>query len=412
MLQYLRNGYTTAKIELPGKTEILQPLNPEFIITRKTFEEDFTTCLTTVTHSFKNIAIVVSDKTRLSDYSLYLPWLTYILNKYGAGKKNITFYIAYGIHPVQSEQESLLCYGSTYKEYPFIHHNSLDQNLFKVIGSTMRGSSIEIRRDILDSSLIITFGAISYHYFAGYGGGRKHLFPGLGMYNAINHNHSLYLDIKARGLATGCRPGNLEGNPVADDLKEFDSYMPAKISIHAIPDLNGKVCQLIIGKTYDDFILACETYDQYYRVPGNKKYDLVIASAGGYPKDINFIQAHKSLQHAGEFVKDGGNLVLFADCIDGLGNENFIKYFKAGRFDVIFDELVHNYIGNGGTALSMMKKTSRIHIYMITSLDESICNTLNVRKINQNELNNFMQKVPGSIAVMPNASMIIAGQSI
>ena len=35
-------------------------------------------------------------------------------------------------------------------------------------------------------------------------------------------------------------------------------------------------------------------------------YDLVVASAGGYPKDINYIQAHKSIHNAASFVKDGG----------------------------------------------------------------------------------------------------------
>ena len=71
-------------------------------------------------------------------------------------------------------------------------------------------------------------GAVSHHYFAGYGGGRKLIFPGCGEREAIYANHGLYLDGAAGTIAAGCRPGVLDGNPLADDLFEIEEKLPVR----------------------------------------------------------------------------------------------------------------------------------------------------------------------------------------
>ena len=197
------------------------------------------------------------------------------------------------------------------------------------------------------------------------------------------------------------------GNPLADDLKEIDTYLPYKISVHGIMNASGKVCRLIVGESYDDFVSACKVHDGYYRFSSPEQYDLVIASSGGYPKDINFIQSHKSVHHSAAFVKDGGTLVILAECFDKIGSNYFMKYLEAGSFEAAFSMLEHNYEGNGGTALSMMAKTKRIRIHMLTSLDDATCNTLGVKKIMENDVQNILDTEGGSIAVIRNASILV-----
>jgi nickel-dependent lactate racemase len=217
----------------------------------------------------------------------------------------------------------------------------------------------------------------------------------------------LFLDRKNRTLAAGCQPGNLEGNPLAGDLKEIDSWLPYRISVHGILDSSGNVCRLMTGDSYGDFIAACNEHDGFFRYRKPEQYDLVLASSGGYPKDINFIQAHKSVHHAAAFVRDGGNLVVLSECMDGIGSGSFMKYLEAGSFEKAFDLLQDNYEGNGGTALSMMTKTARIRIHMLTSLDESICKTLGVEKIKSGQIQRLLSTEKGKIAVIPNASMLV-----
>jgi lactate racemase len=403
----LSYGRQFISFSLPSFAVIPEFSEPEYEINREIFVQELVRCLPHEKDNYREVAIVVSDKTRLCGYPEFLPWLTDVLKQQGAKKDHITFYIAYGTHPRQTEEESHNSYGAIYNEYRFVHHDCRDNTVFENLGTTLRGTPVKIRKDILNSSLLITFGAISHHYFAGYGGGRKMLFPGLSARESVYNNHSLFLDRSTRLLAGGCQPGNLEGNPLAEDLKEIDGMMPSRVSIHGILNASGKVCRLITGKSYSDFVAACRLHDGFYKLNSPQLYDLVVASSGGYPKDINFIQAHKSLHHAAAFVRDGGRLVMLSECIDGIGSDYFLKYLQAGSFDAAFSMLEKNYEGNGGTALSMMGKTKRIDISMLTSLNGELCDILNVKKTTTEEIQHIISSEKGSIAAIRNASILV-----
>jgi nickel-dependent lactate racemase len=403
----LKYGRKTLTLAFPEGTTVPEYHEPEYSISGETFRADLEKFLPADPAKYTDVAIVVSDKTRLCGYPEFLPWLTDALIKHGTQPENITFYIAYGTHARQTEEESVQSYGESYRTFRFVHHDCTDVSVFELLGTTKRGTPVPLRKDILKSTLLITFGSISHHYFAGYGGGRKMLFPGLASKVAVYNNHSLFLDMKTRRLSEGCQPGRLDGNPLAEDLKEIDSYFPPKISIHGILNASGKVCRLMIGNSYEHFIEACRLHDSFYRFSGNQLFDLVVASGGGYPKDINFIQSHKAVHHAAAFVKDGGHLVVLVECIDGIGSNYFMKYLEAGGFDAAFAILEKNYEGNGGTALSMMQKSKRIHIHLMTSLDERICGILGTTKTEPGDIQKLINSAKGSIAVIRNASMLV-----
>ena len=404
-------GNTFYNIELPDKTEILNIREPEFCITKEQFIKDFSSSLpdnlTTCQAASLIVSIVVADKTRLCDYETYLPWVVEILHTKNIQKPQIQFFIAYGTHAKQGEKESLAAYGDVYKSYKFIHHDCDDKSLFTYLGRTKRGTKIHFRKDLLESDLIITFGALSHHYFAGYGGGRKLLFPGLGYKPDIYQNHGLFLDRSLKKLESECQPGNLENNPLADDLKQIDDTVKSeRISIHGILDSKARVCELVVGKSYNDFVKACTTLDSYYKIRSKKQYDLVIASCGGFPKDINFIQAHKAINNAAMLVKGKGSLIIMAQCPDGLGSDTFLEYFEFKNFPMAFSALEGNYKGNGGTALSMMDKTRRINIFIKTALDDKICRKIGIKKI-ETDMIPTMIKEFHDVAVIKNASLLI-----
>lgn len=170
-------GTLNFQFSLPAHTVVPEYREPEFDVNRDTFNSEVSELLVKNNTILSRIAIIVSDKTRLCGYPEYLPWLTELLMEKGAKKENITFYIAYGTHPRQSEEESLNSYGDTYRQFSFIHHDCTDISLFEQLGVTSSGTPVFIRKDILNSTLLITFGSISHHYFAGYGG-EKVAFPG------------------------------------------------------------------------------------------------------------------------------------------------------------------------------------------------------------------------------------------
>ena len=174
----LKYGTKRFQFKLPDHGKIPGINDPDAKIATSEFKSRVQRELKRLRPDFSDVAIVLADKTRLCGYPLFLPVLIKTLKEFGATKGNITVYIAYGTHPCQTDNESFELYGDTYKNYRFVHHDCRENNTFTKLGKTKRGTPVYMRRDILGSSFIITFGAISHHYFAGYGGGRKLIIPG------------------------------------------------------------------------------------------------------------------------------------------------------------------------------------------------------------------------------------------
>ena len=400
--------YGTAKIPLVLQPNIkrIEGNQPPFELNKSKFKNELEVLLPANITTSTTVAIVVADKSRTCGYQTLLPWITDLLLSKGINKEEITFYIAYGTHGKQSDTESHQVYGDIFYDYKFVHHKSNKVELFECYETTKRGTTVLVRKDVFKNDVVITVGAISYHYFAGYGGGRKLIFPGLAAYRSIQHNHKLYLDGDNKTLNNKCQPGILEDNPVAEDLKEIYRMFPPFIMIHGILDSNGSIQQAIIGNTYDSFLKACEIHNQCYGVRTTESYDMVLTSAGGFPKDINFIQAHKAIHHAAMFVKSGGKLIVFAECRDKIGSESFLKHFDF-NYNRAFDAIYHNYAGNGGTALSLMEKTKRIKIYLVTELEQYLCEKLHLKKVEPKKVMSMVKNHQGSLAIISNASTII-----
>ncbi|MGD2029979.1 MAG: nickel-dependent lactate racemase, partial [Desulfobacterales bacterium] len=361
----LKYGAEKISFSLPDHSEILQIKEPETRISTPEFALRLADALKRLTPNLTKIAVVIADKTRLCGYPEFLPVLLDTLETFGARRENITVFIAYGTHDRQTEKECLEVYGDTYKNIRFIHHDCLDNHRFVYLGKTSRATPVLIRRDILEADFLITFGAICHHYFAGYGGGRKMIFPGLGQREAIYHNHGLFLDSDRHTLSPFCQSGVLDKNPLAEDLAEYETFLPADLAVHGILDSMGNVCDLLPGAGTDHFRTACAEHGKNCEIECTREYDLVIASCGGNPKDINFIQSHKAIDNAAKFVRDGGRLIVLAECSDGVGSKTFLPWFTIGDWERAFNKLSENYEGNGGTALSMMSKLKRIQIFLV-----------------------------------------------
>jgi len=409
MDQKIELKYGRQKITLPlsDQADIFQIHEPDKKITPSLFATRLSDELERLNPDLSDIAIVVGDKTRLCGYPEYLPVLIDTLKNAGADPDRITVFIAYGTHAPQTDKECLEAYGDVYQNVRFVHHDCTDDKCFVNSGQTSRGTSVLIRRDIVDTGFLITFGAVSHHYFAGYGGGRKLIFPGLGHKASIYQNHGLFLDRERQTLSPCCQSGVIDKNPLAEDLAEFETFCPADLAIHGILDSRGQVCDLLPGVGTDHFRNACAEHGKHCEVAIARDYDLVIASCGGYPKDINFIQSHKTIEHASKFVGNNGVLIILAECQDGVGSKTFLPWFEMGNWKNAFDRLAQNYEGNGGTALSMMSKSERIRILMVTTLGDSVCKTIGIEKISMDQVKFLVKQSTGSVAAIPNGGILV-----
>jgi len=407
-IQYIGYGNENLLIFLPDHTSLLGVSDPEQVITPETFVRKLRSVIQQEKLDLSNPVIVVADKTRLCGYPEYLPLLVDELVAHGADPTTLKFIIAYGTHPPQTTEECLAAYGEIYNTHTFIHHDASDKSSFTELGVTRKNTPVRVRKDLLAASAIITMGAVCHHYFAGYGGGRKLVFPGCGEKESIYANHSLFLDGDNQKLASGCQPGNLIRNPLADDLFEVEEHLPAHLSIHGLLDSHGTLCDLLIGSGRSIFDRACEAQGKACEI-SSEQFDTVVASCGGFPKDINFIQAHKAIHNSAMFVKDGGLLLVYCECRDSIGSTTFLPWFEKDSFEAAFQLLSQNYEGNGGTALAMMTKLQRIRIGLITSIDQEILTKIGVELWHHNQVCEHLANVSAgeSIACIVNASLLV-----
>jgi nickel-dependent lactate racemase len=392
----------------PSRSQQLLAREAQKVITPDLFQKRLADFLRRNPLDLSRPVLVLADKTRLCGYPDYLPLLINGLERQGMDPARLKIIIGYGTHSRQTDEECRQAYGDVYDQFSFIHHDCEQEDGFREIGHTARGTPIRFRRDLLAASAIVTMGAITHHYFAGYGGGRKLIFPGCGERDAIYRNHALYLDPAAGTIAADCQPGILDGNPLAEDLFEIEDRLPVDLAIHGILDSHGVLRDLLTGRGRESFLEACTLHGNNCEIT-SPNFDLVVASCGGYPKDINFIQSHKAIHNAAMFVRDGGLLLVYGECRDGVGSRTFLPWFEIGSFAAAFRQLSRHYRGNGGTALAMMSKVQRIRIGMVTSLDEETCRLIGIERWSHNRVGDYLNRQPEEqgIAFIPNASLTV-----
>ena len=92
------------------------------------------------------------------------------------------------------------------------------------LGKTVRGNEVYIK-DRGRGRQGRAHGGICYHVFAGFGGGRKSIAPGVAGFSTIEQNHQncFSRDVKYE-VEPKCNSGILEGNPVSEEMFEIAGW--------------------------------------------------------------------------------------------------------------------------------------------------------------------------------------------
>jgi nickel-dependent lactate racemase len=310
------------------------------------------------------ILIIVNDITRPTPYEVILPPLLDELHQMGIKKENIIFIIATGIHRSNSPEEIKEIFGENiFSAYNFINHNCDDPHI-KDLGEMKSGNKLWVNPIILDADFIITTGVIVPHYFAGFSGGRKSILPGICGRKTIEANHAQMVHHDARA-------GNLKGNPVHEEMQEAAEKVGVDFNINVVTDENHQIVEIVAGELLTSWQYGVEVCKQIYICPIKKKAEVVIASAGGYPKDINVYQAQKALNNASQAIKPGGTIILLAECSEGYGEPTFEKWIEeASSPDDIIGRLNKKFILGGHKAYSIAKLTKKAEVILISSLPQ------------------------------------------
>jgi len=315
------------------------------------------------------VVIVTSDITRYTGSEIYLPLLVERLNSAGIADDSITIVIALGIHRKQSEAEHRKIAGSLYGRVRVVDHECDDPGKLVTVGVTTSGIEVAINRTVAEADHLILTGTIGFHYFAGFGGGRKSLLPGVASRAACMASHFNVLNPgEGSGKNSFATTGNLDNNPVHAAMEEACAMVNPDFILNTVLSPRKRIIAAFAGDWRAAHRDGCSFYADNFAFPLQERADLVVVSCGGFPKDINVIQSHKSMEYAGQALKEGGVMILLAECRDGYGNATFFDWFRFRDLASFEARLRSHYEINGQTAYSLLQKALRFRIILVSSL--------------------------------------------
>ncbi len=319
----------------------------------------------------ERVGIVVSDKTRVSKADILIPAIIEELLKSGISMEDIFIVFAHGTHPLHTRKEQEAIVGSEVtSKVKIVNHDCRDQSNLSFIGTTTRGTRVELNRQLIEADRIILTGVITYHYFAGFGGGRKSILPGVASFETIQANHKLVLNsLSCGGMNEMARTAILDGNPIHEDMEEAAFMASPDFLVNLVLNDQREIAGVFAGDFISAYRKGCDFIDENYRVGLEVAADVVIVSGGGYPKDLNFVQSHKAMDNAANALREGGTMILVAEAAEGFSSPVYEEWINLKTLDAIEQELRKNFSIPGHTVHAAIKKAQKFNIIWVSGQD-------------------------------------------
>lgn len=319
----------------------------------------------------EKVAIVVNDITRLARADLTLPPIVKTLNEAGVPDSGIFIVFALGTHRRQTDEERRRIVGDEiYGRLRMFDHIGTDDANLVTVGKTSFGNVIEINRQVWEADRIILTGEILYHQIAGYSGGRKSLVPGVAGNRTITFNHSMIFDPL-------CRAGVLDGNPAHEDLLEACRMVEPDFIVSVVLNPAGKLLRVFAGHYDLAHREGCKAVDELLATEVKESYDLIVASAGGNPLDIDLRQAQKGMENACRALRPGGSLFYYAECPNGSGSPKVDGFIARYDDDRQMEQALREQFVVGGHKAYWIARMGRIFdVHLVSALGTGFCRAL------------------------------------
>lgn len=311
------------------------------------------------------VAIVVDDVTRPAPSQLMVAPILDELSAAGAKDENVTVIFACGTHRPVTQDEAIRLLGEAIvNRVKTVSHDPGAQDLVDVGTTRKSGTKVFLNHVFMDAEVRILTGDVCFHYFAGYGGGRKSILPGISGETTVKHNHALLLDAHSK-------TGVLNENPVHEDMVEAAKMVRVDFALNVVINTRHEVVKAFAGDMDQVFYEGVRLVDEMYRVQVDRRADIVVVSPGGNPADLNLFQAYKAVDNALEVVKRGGVIVLVAELPDGHGNQDFYDWMvKYSDLRVVEREIKRNFVVGGSKAYYYLKALQKAQIILVSSMPD------------------------------------------
>lgn len=358
-------------------------------------------------HPGSRVVITINDKTRPVPNSVLITPLLQKLSDYGIRQQDICILIASGTHiPMSPDEFGQILDLDIISRYQIIAHDCDDATNQISLGTTTSGTPVFVNKRFYESDLRIVVGDIEPHHFAGYSGGVKSASIGLCGRKTINTNHTLLLDPRSS-------VGRYDDNPLRNDIEEIGRMIHVDLSLNAVLDEQKRILGVFFGKPVDVMCEGIKLVNAISHVPIQGKYDLVIASAGGYPKDINLYQSQKAMTHASLFCKEGGTILLAAECREGAGSASYLGFMKEIKtIDAVKEKFsLLGFSVGPHKAYQIACIVEKYEVYIHSSMTKELVSSLLLFPfcLDDTNVSNFIERLPhnSKVAIIPYATACI-----
>lgn len=257
--------------------------------------------------SRSRVAVVVSDATRDEPRTAMFAAVRESLAH--LPDSAFTIVIGSGTHAPRPPQTALD--PAILNRFAVIVHDGGDLSACVDLGSTPEGTRVRVNRAVVETDLVVSLGRVRPHYFAGYSGGVKGVFPGCGYSADVRQNHLLKADPSAR-------LGSIAQNRCRADMEAAVALLQTpQFLLNVVADCDNGAVDAVAGDVVLAHREATRRAAPWFEVHAPRAR--VVVTSDRPPVTSSLYQAAKLLPPAGAVLEDGGTAVLVADCKEGTG---------------------------------------------------------------------------------------------
>jgi nickel-dependent lactate racemase len=352
----------------------------------------------------RSVAIAVPDETRPAPLRDILPGLLSRVEAKLPGplRDRVTLFIGGGLHPSADAAaiERVLPAGIA-RGCRVVAHDATAVAM-RGYGTTSRGTPVRINAVYAEADLKMVIGQVDPHQFVGFTGGAKGVVIGCAAPETIEKNHSLMSQPNAQ-------VGRLKDNPVRADLTEAGELVGLDLAVNFVLDAEKKVMHLTAGIPSQVLESCAQICARVYGVAIEDKFDIVVASCGGHPKDICLYQAQKGLNLASQALKPGGHILLLAASPQGVGDDIYFDYVSqfTSPEEVIRDFKSSSFRMGAHKAYLFGRTLVNYNVAVFSDLDPGILRKCHLRAADPASIiDEWVSSFDGTprVAVIPNAN--------
>lgn len=350
----------------------------------------------------KSVAIGIEDATRPVPNALLVDAVMSELQAGGVVPRQVKVIVATGLHRPMTDEELAGALGCWFGEVQHENHDANNSQRLARLGTTSLGTEISVNRSFMEADLRITTGDVEYHQFCGYGGGVKCIYPGLADAAAIRANHSR-MDLPGTG------PGRIDGNPVREEINEVGRMAKVAFNVSVAMDADHRIVAVRAGDPDLSFRQACRFIDEMYAIEVPRRADLVIASPGGHPKDIELYQSQKAIEEATQVVEPGGNVLITACCEEGSGSQLFEEWMDAAYSAAdIIRRIQDEFVMGGHKAYQIAREVQRANVHLYSQIPPGRVRSWMMTPVGSMQDVDRLIDGARSIIVLPQATLVRA----